>query len=70
MVYEVWKRPRLQLASGPYLARRETSDKTFCLTGCAATRVTSESLQGKGIAVASRRGTDFALPYCQGPKST
>ena len=66
----MWKRPRFQLAFGPYLTRRKSSDKAFSLTGCAAAREGSESLQGKGIAVASRRGTDFALPYRQGPKST
>lgn len=70
MVYEVWKRPRFQQAFGPYLAHRESLDKAFSLTGCAAAREGSKSLQGQGIAVASRRGTDFALPYCQGPKST
>lgn len=67
MVYEVWTRPRFQLAFGSYLARRETSDKAFSLTGCAAARVGSVSA-GERYCCSKQEGDRLCLALLPGPK--
>ena len=67
MMYEVSKRPRLQLAFESYLARRETSDKAFSLTGCAAARVGSVSA-GETYCCSKQEGDRLCLALLPGPK--